>query len=126
MSIHDQNDLQKIPSIIRNRYSDNCRTHIIINYIPSNERRGKAKCLGVIVVFSVVVTHLTRKRQIVGVNVMGKRKRMRLADKDKERLGIKFDVPIPKAIQKADLTIKKAGLVKKTSIWSRFKNLFGF
>ena len=62
----------------------------------------------------------------MGVNVMGKRKRMRLADKDKERLGIKFDVPIPKAIQKADLTIKKAGLVKKTSIWSRFKNLFGF
>lgn len=57
---------------------------------------------------------------------MGKRKRMRLADKDKAKIGIKFTVPIPKAIKKADLTIKKAGLVKKTSIWVRIKNLFVF
>lgn len=56
---------------------------------------------------------------------MGKRKRMRLTEKDQDKLGIKFDKPIPKAIKKRKLVVKKGTLAKKTSIWVRIKNLFG-
>ena len=56
---------------------------------------------------------------------MGKRKRMRLTEKDQDKLGIKFDKPIPKAIKKRMLVVKKGTLAKKTSIWVSIKNLFG-